>query len=97
MNYSPILIVSGEPNSIFLEIFFKSLKFKIKSPIILISSERLIKLQMKKLKFNKKIKLLNPKKISEYKLNNKSINLINIEYYPTKAFEKFLKNQKICS
>ena len=29
MNYSPILIVAGEPNSIFLEIFFKVIK-KIK-------------------------------------------------------------------
>ena len=37
MNYSPILVVSGEPNSIFLEIFFKVLKLKnIRSPIILI-------------------------------------------------------------
>ena len=26
MNYSPILLVNGEPNSVFLEIFFKSLK-----------------------------------------------------------------------
>ena len=33
MNYSPILIVAGEPNSIFLEIFFKVLKKnKILSP-----------------------------------------------------------------
>ena len=30
MNYKPILIISGEPNSIFLEIF-KSLKIKIKT------------------------------------------------------------------
>ena len=29
MNYNPILIVAGEPNSIFLEIFFKVIK-KIK-------------------------------------------------------------------
>ena len=94
MNFSPILIVSGEPNSVFLEIFFKTLELKIKSPLILISSERLIKLQMKKLNFNKKIKLINPKKISEYKLNNKSINLINIEYYPIKAFEKISKKSK---
>ena len=28
MNFKPILIVSGEPNSIFLEIFFKALKVK---------------------------------------------------------------------
>ena len=55
MNYSPILIVSGEPNSIFLEIFFKTLKLiKIKSPIILISSEKILKKQMKKFKFKKK-------------------------------------------
>ena len=35
MNYKPIIIVAGEPNSIFLEIFFKSIKKKYKSPIIL--------------------------------------------------------------
>ena len=57
MNYSPILISSGEPNSIFLEIYFKILKSKkIRSPLILISSEKLLKLQMKKLKFKKKNK-----------------------------------------
>ena len=89
MNYSPILIVSGEPNSIFLEIFFKVLRMKkIKNPLILISSERLLKLQMKKLKFKKDIRTLNFKKIDQYKLNNKSINLININYNPKKAFEK---------
>ena len=45
MNYKPIIIVGGEPNSIFSEIFFKSLKIKkFKSPIILIASF-LIKLE----------------------------------------------------
>ena len=30
MNYNPILIVTGEPNSVFLEIFFKvQKKYKI--------------------------------------------------------------------
>ena len=39
MNSKPIIIVNGEPNSIFLEIFFKALKYKkFKSQIILISS-----------------------------------------------------------
>ena len=37
MNYKPILIVAGEPNSIFLEIYFKALKTKIKCPLILIA------------------------------------------------------------
>ena len=36
-----ILLVHGEPNSIFLEIFFKALKKKFKTPIILISSEKI--------------------------------------------------------
>ena len=40
MVYKPILIVAGEPNSIFSEIFFKSLKYKrFRSPIILIASQ----------------------------------------------------------
>jgi 4-hydroxythreonine-4-phosphate dehydrogenase len=89
MNFSPILIVTGEPNSVFLEIFFKSLKkSKIKNPLILISSEKILKLQMKKFKFKKKIRLLDYKKINQYKLNNKSINLINVKFNQNKAFEK---------
>ena len=91
MKSKPILIISGEPNSVFLEIFFKSYKKKIKSPLILISSLKLINLQMKKLNFKKKIKLINYKKINNYKLNNKSINLINIDYKTNKAFEKISK------
>ena len=100
MNYKPILIVSGEPNSVFLEIFFKSLKVKkIKSPLILISSLDLLKLQMKKLKFKKKIKVLDYNKLKDYKLDNKNINLINVRYNTKKAFEpitnksnNFIKN-----
>ena len=81
MNYNPILIVAGEPNSIFNEIFFKTLKItKIKKPIILISSKKLIELQMLKLKIKKKIRLINYNKLSNYKLDNSCINLINIEY-----------------
>ena len=88
MIYKPIIIVAGEPNSIFLEIFFKALTYKkFKSPIILIASLNLLKLQMKKLNIKKNIKLLNSIKLDEYKLNNKSINLININYNPQKPFE----------
>jgi len=88
MTYKPIIIVAGEPNSIFLEIFFKALTYKkFKSPIILIASLNLLKLQMKKLNIKKNIKLLNSIKLNEYKLNNKSINLININYNPQKPFE----------
>ena len=50
MNYKPIIIVAGEPNSIFFELFFKVIKKKIKSPIILIASKKLITKQAKILK-----------------------------------------------
>ena len=92
MSYSPILVVGGEPNSIFLEIFFKTLKYhKIKSPIILISSEKILKKQMKKLKFKKKIKILDHKNYDNIVLDNNSINLININFNQKKAFEKISK------
>ena len=57
MNFkNAILIVSGEPNSIFLEIFFKALKkTKTTKPLVLIASYNLLKLQMKKLKYKKKV------------------------------------------
>ena len=89
MSFKPILIVAGEPNSVFLELLFKIYKTKkIKSPLILIASLDLLNLQMKKLKFKKKIRIINEKKIKEYKLDNKSINLININFNQKKAFEK---------
>ena len=86
--FKPIIIVAGEPNSIFIEIFFKALKKKIKSPIILVASYKLLKLQMKKLKYKKKILTLDYKKLQNYNLDNRSINLININYNVTKAFDK---------
>ena len=92
MKFDPILIVTGEPNSIFSEILFKSLKeIRIKKPIILVSSYKLLKLQMKKLNYKKNIKVLDYKNIKKYNLDNNSINLINIEYKATKAFDKISK------
>ena len=89
MNYRPIIIVAGEPNSIFFEIFFKALKIKkFKSPIILVASLSLLKLQMNKLGLKKKIKLINLPLLKNPKLNNRSINLININYNQNKPFEK---------
>ena len=86
--FKPIIIVAGEPNSIFLEIFFKSLKKTYSSPIILIASYKLLILQMKKLNQKRKIKLLEFGKLSKYKLNNKAINLIDIDYKFSKPFVK---------
>lgn len=85
MNYKPILIVPGEPNSIFSEIFFKTLKKKkFKSPIVLISSKKLIIEQMKKLGFNFKI---NETDLSLNIKNKKNlINIINVDFKFKKPF-----------
>ena len=81
MNYKPIIIVAGEPNSVFFETFFKALKTKkFKSPILLIASKDILKLQMKKMKFKRKIKQLTLSELTKVKLDNKSINLISIKY-----------------
>ena len=92
---SPIIVVAGEPNSIFLEIFFKSYKRKIKTPIVLIASYELLKLQMKKLKFQKRINILNINMLSKLKLNNSSINLINVDYNFSKPFEKISRKSNL--
>tara|TARA_B100000795_G_scaffold177410_1_gene134108 strand:- start:91 stop:1056 length:966 start_codon:yes stop_codon:yes gene_type:complete len=89
MNKEPIIVVAGEPNSIFLEIFFKSLKaHSYKSPLIIIASKKLLQEQMKKLGFFFKINLIN-KNINKFdKLNNKKINLIDVNYKFTNCFGK---------
>ena len=79
MKNKPIIIVAGEPKSIFFEIFFKSIKKKIyKSPIILISNKENLKFHMKKLNFKKKFRLINFQEINKIKINNNVINLINV-------------------
>ena len=92
MKFNPILIVAGEPNSIFLEIFFKSIKNKqIKNPIILIASLKLLELQMSKLKINKKVNIIINKNLKLNKIFKNRINLINVNYSPKKPFEKISK------
>jgi 4-hydroxythreonine-4-phosphate dehydrogenase len=89
VNYKPIIITAGEPNSIFLEIFFKTLqKNNFKKPIILIVSLDLFKKQMKKFNFNFKINLLNKKITVIDKIKKKEINIINIDFKFKKIFNK---------
>ena len=92
MKNKPIIILNGEPYSIFLEILFKSLKKKkYKSPIILVSSYELIKFYMKKLKFNKKINLIDFNNFNKKKLVQNSINLINVKFKLNKNWNKISK------
>ena len=89
MSCKPIIIVAGEPNSVFLEIFFKSLKFKkYKSPLIIVCSKKLLQEQMKKLRFNFKINTVDKDFTKLDTLNNKQINLVNVNYNFKRCFEK---------
>ena len=50
---------------------------------------------MRKLKYKKDIKLIDPKKLQNYKLDNKSINLIDIKFKQNKPFDKIsIKSNK---
>ena len=81
MKNKPIIIVPGDPKSIFFEIFFKCLKIKkFKSPLILISSRKILEKRMYNLSFRKEIKELNIRQLKKEKLNNNFINLINVPF-----------------
>ena len=89
MDNEPIIIAAGEPNSIFLEIFFKSIENNIyKSPLIIIVSKKLLQKQMKELGFYFKINHIDKEFKNFSKLDNKKINLINVDYRFKKPFEK---------
>ncbi|MDB9815196.1 4-hydroxythreonine-4-phosphate dehydrogenase PdxA [Candidatus Pelagibacter sp.] len=86
--FKPILIVAGEPNSIFFELFFKVIKKKIKSPIILIASKKLITKQAKILKKKISFNITNEYEIIKKKKNLKKINLIDVDFKQSSGFSK---------
>jgi len=94
----PVLIVLGEPNSVFIEILSKalnknSIKRKINYPIIIIGSKNLFISQLKKLKKKLKFTVLDEKLIKNKKLLN-NIYLIDIKYKFKKPFEPISKKSK---
>tara|TARA_B100001093_G_scaffold187915_1_gene180465 strand:- start:954 stop:1916 length:963 start_codon:yes stop_codon:yes gene_type:complete len=88
MNSNPILIIAGEPFSIFSEILVKTLrKKKFKKPLVLIASLNLIKDQTKFFGYNVPINIINQDfKKSDLKKNK--INLINVDFKYKKFFTK---------
>tara|TARA_B110000003_G_scaffold106320_1_gene108671 strand:- start:75 stop:1034 length:960 start_codon:yes stop_codon:yes gene_type:complete len=88
VSYKPIIIVAGEPNSIFFELFFKVIKNKIKSPIILIASKKLIIEQAKILKKKINFNITNEFEIINKKINLKKINLIDVKFKQSSGFTK---------
>ena len=85
----PIIIVCGEPNSIFSEILVKSFRsYRNNKPIILIGSYNLIIKQLKKLKFNISLNLIDYEKEKFENLIINKINIIDVKYDFMKPFEK---------
>ena len=92
MKNKPLIIVAGEPYSIFLEIFFKIFKSKLvqnySRAIILIASKNIAEMQMKKMNFSFAFNMIDKNQINKLKINNKKINLINIDLNFKKPFGK---------
>tara|TARA_Y100000022_G_C13198939_1_gene351738 strand:- start:88 stop:1050 length:963 start_codon:yes stop_codon:yes gene_type:complete len=89
MNKKPILIVAGEPYSIFSEIFFKSLNYiNLKRPIVLIASKKLFINQMKKLGYKFNFTEINKDLSNNIFINKKIINIINVDFNFNKTFDK---------
>ncbi len=96
MKNNPIIIINGEPNSVFLEILIKSLKNKsYKSPIILISSLKLFKFYAKKFNFKKKINLIDAQNVTLNKISRSFINFIDIKLKLNSNFRKITKKSNI--
>ena len=94
MNYKPLLIVLGEPRSVFIEIFlkaYKKLRKKIKRPIILIGSAKLLEKQLNYFNYNYSINQIVEQNIKLIK-NNKNINLINVDLDVKNPFQKIFNN-----
>ena len=78
-NFKPIIIVTGDPNGIFYEIFFKTFKkINCKNPIILITCKKKFFREAKIFKFIKKVNIIDLKK-TNFIFKRSSINLIDIE------------------
>ena len=87
MNNKPIVIVWGEPNSVFSEIFIKSIKkYEFKNSIILIGSYKLFLHQAKKLKLNFNEKLINKIDQNLKNLKRNKINFLNVNFEYIKPF-----------
>ena len=99
MKFNPIIIVSGEPYSIFLELFFKVYSSKLiktyNRPLILVASKKLILNQMKILGYKFNINLINQNMLNKKILDNQKINLIDVNFnYKNKNNKISFKSKK---
>ena len=95
MKFKPIIIVAGEPNSVFSELFLNiTKKKKFKSPIVLICSKKILFKQSKVLKIKFSINELDKNNFFENPTNLKKINIIDVDYNQNKAFQKISSRSK---
>ena len=84
MNLKPIIIIPGQPKSIFYEIFFESIKKKYKSPIILICDKNNYIINAKKFACKKRINLIKANLLNK-RISHNKINIINVGLKNTKG------------
>lgn len=88
-----IIIVGGEPYSVFFELLFKSIKLKkIQKPFILICSKKLLTSQMKKLNYNFKINPINKNDTKNIKILKNYINVLDVPFHFKKTFDKITRS-----
>ena len=86
---SPIVILWGEPNSVFSEIFVKAVKrHKYKNPILLLGSKKLFEFQLKKLRLKLNFNQINLKNHKFINLDKNKINFLDIDYKFNNSFEE---------
>ena len=91
-NYDPVLIVSGDPKSIFLEIFFKLQKNLSKRPLILVVDKKILIDQMKTLGFKFKLNEITTKEIFKLKSIKNVINFIHVQLDNKKNTKNYINN-----
>ena len=95
MNYKPIIIVCGEPNSIFSELLAKSYnKYKNKKPIVVIGSINLINSQLKKMRLKLKLNIVKFRSNYLENIRNDHLNILDVNYEFKKPFEKITLKSK---
>ncbi len=94
MKYKPLLIVLGEPYSIFSEIIFKYFNSnkKSKNQILFIGSAKLLEKQMSKLNYSISIKKINIEEVGKKLLNYNCINIVDVDFKFNKTFDKISSN-----
>ena len=90
-NSKPVIIVAGDIESVFLEIFFKSFKFA-KRPLVLIVNKKILKQQIKHFGYKFHLNEIFDQDLKNKKLNNKVINFIDVPIKNRNYTKEYIEN-----